>query len=245
MVNIIKTKGIVLNTQPFKESSLIASILTNKFGKIKVLAKGVRRPKSKICGALERFNLDEIIFYKKELKEMYNLSDAEIIQGYEKIRCSPERVNAAMVLCEFFYKTLPAEEYDEHSFGLLFSFLEELENAKESTIRSLTFRYLTKVLVGAGVRPHLESCVRCHQKIKWGDKKFDFSISAGGLVCDKHFDDTVIFLNNKTINALRQIYNNENIEIDENSLGELEKFFPDYLYYHLNNLKLNSLKYLK
>ena len=245
MANIIKTKGIILNTQPFKESSLIASILTNKFGKIKVLAKGVRRPKSKICGALEPFSLDDIIFYKRESKEIYNLSDAEIIQSYEKIRCNLEKVNAAMVLCEFFNKTLPSEEYDEHSFGLLFNFLEELENAEESTIRSLTFRYLIKVLVGAGVRPHLENCVRCQQEIKWGDKKFDFSISAGGLVCDKHFDDTVIFMSNKTINALKQIYNNENIEIDESSLGELEKFFPDYLYYHLNNLKLNSLGHLR
>ena len=66
MANIIKTEGFVLKTMLFKESSLIASIFTKKFGKIKVLAKGVRRPKSKLCGALELFNLDEIIFYKRE-----------------------------------------------------------------------------------------------------------------------------------------------------------------------------------
>jgi len=245
MANIIKTKGIVLNTKPFKESSLIASILTNRCGKIKVLAKGVRRPKSKICGALEPFNLDEIIFYKRESKEIYNLSDAGIIECFEEIRGYPKKVNAAMVLCEFFDKTLPAEEDDDHSFIFLLNFLRKLQDIDESTVRHFVFYYLLKALSGAGVRPHLEDCVRCHKTIKYDNKKIDFSIGAGGVVCDTHFDDTVVFLNNKTINTLEQIYNDKTIQIDSDSFDEIEKFITDYLYYHLNNLTLNSLKYLK
>jgi len=245
MANIIKTKALVLNTMPFKESSLIASLLTEKSGKIKVLAKGVRRPKSKLCGTLELFSLDEIIFYKRELKEIYTLSDAVIIDNFEEIRSHPEKVNAAVVLCEFFDKTLPLEERDDDSFFLLSHFLKKLQATNESVVKSLALCYLLKALSGAGVRPHMANCVRCHEPITYDNKKIDFSISAGGIVCNKDFDDTVIFLSSNTINTLRQIYNNKDIHVDENSLNEIESFIPDYLYYHLNNLILNSLKYLK
>lgn len=245
MAHIIKTKCFVLKTTPFKESSLIVSILTNRLGKLKVLAKGARRPRSRICGAMEPFNLDEIIFYKRESKEIYSLSDAMIIDDFEEIRISPRKVNAAMVFCEFFEKTLPSEESNAEAFVLLFNFMRKLRDEDESTVRSLVFYYLFKALPGAGVRPHLEDCVLCHKHLANTDNKIDFSINAGGIVCDNHFDDTVTFLSRKTFEALLDIYKDKNFEFDNESINELVEFIPDYLYYHLNNLILNSLKHFK
>ncbi len=245
MANIQKTSAIVLGTKPFKESSLFCSLFTKRFGKIKILAKGVRRPKSRICGTLEPFSLDEIIFYKRESKETYNLSDAVVIDNFEKIRTQPQKVNAALVLCEFFDKTLPSEEPDVQGFYLLLNFLKKLHTIEDTSIKPLTLYYMLKVLSGAGVRPHLENCVRCHRSIKPHNTKIDFSIRAGGLVCDEHFDDTVTFLNERTVDVMRRVYSDKNIPIDSNSFEGIEKFIADYLCYHLNNLVLNSFKYLK
>lgn len=245
MATIIKTRAIVLKTTPFKESSLITSLLTDRHGKIKVIAKGIRRPKSKFCGALEPFSLDEIIFYKREFKEMYTLSDAFIVDDFEDVRARPERVHAAMILCEFFDKTLPSEEHDDESFLLLLEFLKKLRKTDETEVKSIVFTYLFRVLSGAGVRPHLDNCVRCHTAINYQDKKIDFSINAGGLVCNKHFDDTVIFLSAETVDLIKKIYDHKDITIDNNSLREIENLIPDYLYYHLNSLVLHSLKHLK
>ena len=244
MANIQKTRAIILVTRPFKESSLFCSLLTQRFGKIKVLAKGVRRPKSRLCGALEPFTLSEIIFYKRESKEVYNLSTAEVIECFEETRKSPQKVKAAQVICEFFDKTLPMEEVDERIFMFFLSFLKNLDEAPESEARILALSYLWRALASAGVKPHLENCVRCHKPINFASKKIDFSIGAGGLVCEKHFDDTVIFLNPETVNTLRAIYINESIRMTEHSVSEIEKLIPDYLYYHLSNLALNSLKHL-
>lgn len=245
MANIIKTKAIVLKTTPFKESSLITSLLTDKLGKIKVLAKGIRRPKSKLCGTLEPFSLDEIIFYKREFKEMYTLSDASVLDSFEHIRSQPVRVHAAMVLCEFFDKTLPAEEPDDESFSFLVRFLKKLHAIDEAEVKSLVFSYLLRALSGAGVRPHIENCVRCHTPMRFHEKKFDFSINAGGIVCNKHYDDTVIFISDETVDTLKKIYDHKDININNNSLKEMENLIPAYLYYHLNSLVLNSLKHLK
>ena len=245
MANIIKTKAIVLKTIPFKESSLITSLLTDKLGKIKVLAKGIRRPKSKLCGTLEPFSLDEIIFYKREFKEMYTLSDASVLEGFDHIRSQPGSVHAAMVFCEFFDKTLPAEERDDESFSFFVRFLKKLQSVDETEVKSLVFSYLLRALSGAGVRPHIENCVRCHTPMRTHEKKFNFSINAGGLVCSKHYDDTVIFLSTETVDTIKKIYNNKDININNNSLREMENLIPAYLYYHLNSLVLHSLKHLR
>lgn len=245
MANIIKCRGFVLKTFPFKESSLIASVLTNRLGKIKVLAKGVRRPKSRICGAMEPFNLDEIIFHKREFKEIYNLSDAVVIDGFEKIRRDPERVKAALVLCEFYEKTLPAEAMDKQAFTLLLAFLRKLCDVEQPMIRSLVVSNLLKAFSGAGIMPHLDDCVICHSPVNGNGRKVNFSVAAGGLVCNKHHDDTVTLLSPSTISTIKDIYADRGPSVDRDSLKEIEDIIKDYMYVHLGNMNLHSLKYLR
>jgi len=244
MANIQKTFGIILSTIPFKESSLICSIFTKNYGKIKIIAKGARRPKSKLCGTLEPFSLDEIIFYKREFKEIYTLSDAVIIDNFEKIRAYMKKVNAAEILCEFLDKTLPAEEPDERTYSLLLNFLKRLQEVEESSIKASTLYHLFGALTLTGVKPHLDDCIRCHQKIESASDKINFSLNEGGIVCDKHFDDTVVLLSSEAIDALRKTYEDKVVNTKEDILNELENFITAYLYYHLNGLVLNSLKHL-
>ncbi len=243
MAHIIKTKAFVLRTRPFKESSLFASVLTKANGRVEVLAKGCRRPKSKLCGTLEVFNLDEIIYHRRESKEVYTLSDAVIIDDFSTIRTHPRTTTAAMVLCEFFTKTLPPEEKNTDAFTLLLDFLNVLKKSKQSQARYLALYYVLKALTGAGVQPHLENCVKCHRAINYDAKKIDFSIAAGGVVCEHDFDDTVMHLERETVKTLYQIYH-QGADIKNMQCDEIETLLPDYLYYHLNNLVLRSLKHL-
>ncbi len=245
MPNIIKTESFILKTIPFKESSLIASVLTKKSGKVKLLVKGCRRPKSKLCGTMELFNQAEIIYYKRESKDLYTLSDASVINHYGKIRTNNNKVNAAMVLCEFFDKTLPLEETDANAYTHLNDYLEELARSDANAVKPLALCYLLIVLAGAGFKPHLDNCVRCHSPVAYNDKRVDFSISGGGVVCSDDFDDTVVFLKSDTIRLLKEIYNNSSICIDTGRFEEIEKLIPEYLRYHFNQLALNSLKFLE
>jgi DNA repair protein RecO (recombination protein O) len=243
--DIVKTMGFVLKTMPFKESSLIASVLTSKYGKVRLIVKGCRRPKSKLCGAMEVFNHAEIIYYKRETKELYTMSDAVVDNYYDKIRRDKNKVNAAMVLCEFFDKTLPLEETDPDAYKHMSDYLEELADADAKTIKPLVLCYLLIVLAGAGFRPHLDNCVRCHNPVNYNNKKVDFSISGGGVVCSDDFDDTVVFLTADTVDLLKDIYNNKEICFDTERFKDIEKLVPEYLRYHFNQLTLNSLKFLE
>lgn len=245
MANIIKCRGFILNTMPFKESSLIASVLTNNLGKVRLLAKGIRRPRSKMCGAMERFNFDELIFYKREYKEVYTLSDAAVVDGYPEVRGDPYKVNAAMVLCEFYDRTLPAEAADRTSFAELSRFLRGLKNASRTGVRELVVGHLFRALSGSGVMPHLNDCVRCHRPAGSGNGKIDFSVMAGGVVCDRHHDDTVIALSRQTVKTLIDLCRGAPLEVSENAVREIESFIADYMYLHLNNLNLRSLRHFK
>ena len=244
MPNIQKTEGIILTTRPFKESSLIASFFTRKFGKIKIIAKGCRRPKSKMCGALEPFARDEIIFYKREAKDLYTLSDAVILNAFTPIRMSVRKVAAAQTLCEFTDKTSPSEEPDEKTYTLLVNFLEVVAHAEETSLKTLAYFYLLRGMGHAGLRPHLADCVRCRAECGGAGEKSSFSLAAGGLVCDRHFDDTVISLRPETVAVLRRAYDNRKVTVTWSALEEIERLVPRYIEYHMDGLSLNSLKHL-
>jgi len=245
MANIIKCRGFVLNTMPFKESSLIASVLTNRAGKVKLLAKGVRRPKSKMCGAMEPFSFDEIIFYKREFKDIYTLSDAVVIDSFPEIRSDPHKVSGAMVLCEFYDKTLPMEETDTTVFSNFLRFLNALRRSGSQAVRALVIGHLIRAFSTSGVMPHLGDCVRCHGPVGGSDGRIDFSIAAGGTVCSKHHDDTVLLLSHQTVDALRKSDHLVHSELGKNVVTELENIVSDYMYVHLNNLRLHSLRHFK
>ena len=64
-MSLVKTEGIILKSLKYGDSSLIFSIYTRDFGKVKVLAKGIKRPKSRTL-PLVIFSLAEVVFYKRE-----------------------------------------------------------------------------------------------------------------------------------------------------------------------------------
>jgi recombinational DNA repair protein (RecF pathway) len=125
------------------------------------------------------------------------------------------------------------------------SYLKKLCNSQGAEIHAVVTSCLLKALSGAGVMPHLDDCVRCHGAVGGDNKKMDFSVAAGGIVCSKHHDDTVMLLSNGTVAALRKIYGKQETSIDNDSLAEIDNFLADYMRAHLNNLNLNTLKHLR
>lgn len=244
MPNILKTKGIVLHTHPFKESSLFCSIFSKDFGKLNLLAKGARRPKSKLCGTLEPFNHSEIIFYKREFKDTYTISDAVIIDDFEPLRLSSLKIAGCETICEFIDRTQTIEEPNPKIYSLTLLFLNKLCSAEENLTGLWTLILLFRLLKFVGFEPHLIDCVVCHKNLDT-EPILNFSIVKGGLVCASHFDSSVITLDSKVIDLLLNI--RENLFLDKadiNTCRELKHLFETYIYYHLNNMNLHSMKFI-
>ena len=122
---IYKTPGIILRRKNLAEADRILTIFTQKRGKVKAVAKGVRWLKSHLAGHLELFCLSDLIL--AEGKNLDTIIGAELIKSYPKLRADLARTNQAYYLAEITDKL--TVEADPHSeiFQLLKKGLDILE----------------------------------------------------------------------------------------------------------------------
>ncbi len=100
---IIDTSAIVLKSIEFSESSLIISLLSEKHGKIPVMARGARRHKNKFGGLLQPGSILDVTYYYKNTRDIQNLSDAVQKKPTWRIHRQIEKMAIAMAtleLCE-------------------------------------------------------------------------------------------------------------------------------------------------
>ncbi|MEO0095729.1 MAG: DNA repair protein RecO [candidate division WOR-3 bacterium] len=245
MPNILKTRGIVLRTFPFKESSLFCSIYTEKFGKLKLIAKGARRPKSKICGTLEPFTLSEVIFYKRETKETYTLSDAIVIESFPPIRTSESKFTACELICEFIDKTTVLEESNRRLYEEILGFFKKVSLSEDKIVGLWALLMLFRLLKFAGLEPHLKDCVQCHKPI-FDKTIINFSIIGGGIVCEEHFDESVIKMDKEAIKMIINVMNNIfPLEINTGIFQSLKNLLETYISHHIDGITLNALRFIK
>lgn len=84
MSNDIRTKAIVLRRTNYGESDRILTLLTEN-GVVSVLARGVRKEKSKLAGGIEMFCLSDINYHEGKNNKLGVLTGAKIIEAYQKI----------------------------------------------------------------------------------------------------------------------------------------------------------------
>ncbi len=153
---ITDTTAIVLRTVPFSESSLIVTLLSEKHGKMAVMARGARRNKNKFGGLLQPGAILEVSYYHKSTRDVQNLSDAvqktptwRIHQQIEKMAFGLATLELCEQLCHD-YEPMP----DMSVF--LMDFLGWLHNT-EANPRFL-FPYIqlrVALIAGIGISLHI------------------------------------------------------------------------------------------
>ena len=78
-----KASGIIIKRSNFAEADRILTILTDRLGKIKAIAKGVRKTRSHLAGSLEPYMLVDLQLH--EGKTFYIVTGAEIMEEYQNI----------------------------------------------------------------------------------------------------------------------------------------------------------------
>ncbi len=176
---IQKTEAFVLRTQPFRTSSLIVTTFSRTFGKLKGIAKGVRGEGVARPGLYEPFTLLEIVFYEKIRSELHLISEASILESYERIRSDLEALATAYYLAELVDELTEPHDPHEPIFELLQFAFGSLPLVSPALLaRFFEIRLLREI----GLFPDLGSCTAC------GEKKLDrvyFSIRQGGIFCGR------------------------------------------------------------
>jgi len=248
---IVKTEGIVLKGWDFKETSKIVTLYTKDFGKIQLLAKGLRRPGSRFGASLEPFTNCSVVFYKSERKELYTISEGSIRSSFPQLRRNLRKLGYASLAVELVEKLTPWESSSRRLYYLLLNFLQQIEKSKEGSLKLLFCSMGLKLATLLGFDPELRTCLLCKQSFK-SSLSFFFSISKGGIICENCFPKVgggIPLTKTKLalLQFLRRIAFSKigQLQVSQKCQDELSPLIHGFLEYHGDKGIWASLKFLQ
>jgi len=182
---IVKTEAVVVKSMRYRETSKIVTFYTEKFGKIKGIAKGARAPKSKFGAALEPMTHVSLVIYKREGRELHTVSDCDIIRYFPRLRSDLDKLSAGFAVLDFLDAAMHDEERNEKVYHLLVDTLGAIETATKN-VESLLYWYRLQFLDFMGFKPNFQTCIRC-KKLLFGNVSdsdtLPFEVRRGGFLC--------------------------------------------------------------
>lgn len=145
--------GIVLSRKNYGEVDRIITIFSRDYGKIKLLAKGVRKPISKKRGHIEVFS--KLKFSSTRGKSIDLITEAELIDSYETLRVDLKKTAVAYYLCEVVDRVTRELEKNESIFENLAHYLSKLGQTEK--LRNLRSEFVRKTLIVLGFLPEGEN----------------------------------------------------------------------------------------
>lgn len=174
-----RTEAIVLRRKDFGEADRVLTLFTPDRGKIRVVGKGIRKPRSRKAGHLELFTCSKLLLAKG--RDLDVVTQAETVEAHRPLREDLLRGAYAAYAVELLDKFTPDEQENQELYELLRAALLWLGDAPDL---ALTARYYELHLLSlAGYQPELRQCVIGGEKIVAEDQFF--SASEGGAVCAK------------------------------------------------------------
>lgn len=143
------SEGVVIARRNYGEADRILVLFTKDHGRTSVMAKGVRKLTSRKRGHLEVFNY--IKFHAVHGKGIDLMTEAEIIEGFGKVRSDLKKVAVAYFLTEVVGKITRDGEPHEELFDLLLEYLKMLE--KSSSLKRLRSEFTRRALSVVGFWP--------------------------------------------------------------------------------------------
>jgi DNA repair protein RecO (recombination protein O) len=169
-------QGIVLRGYPFGESHRVVVLISPNHGKLRTVAKGVRKTKSRFGGRLEPFTHVDLILY--EGRNLDTITQVSTINGYGELRNHLDRVLAASIMVEVVDAVVQEDEPSLRMFLLLQRGLTVLDHREPHP--DLVTSFLLKAADVIGVAPALDTCAGCGTD--HGLTRFSFA--AGGSLCE-------------------------------------------------------------
>jgi len=177
------TEAVVLRSFAFGEADRVLHVYTQASGRLGVVAKGVRRTKSRFGGRLEPFSHVELSIHRGR-GELGTVTGASLVRSHDAIRTDPYRLQVGLVGLEAMLRLYTEEEQNDRAFLALTRFLEALDTrepapGRRPALDPLVLSFQLKLLWVEGFLPHLGSCVECGAE----DGLVAFLPPAGGAVC--------------------------------------------------------------
>ena len=177
---LYKTEAIVLRSMDLGEADRVLTVLTPRLGKLRVVAKGIRRPRSRIGGGLEPFSDVHLVLAVGRTWDVVTQTALE--EPHLGLRNDLRSTASAWYVVELADRFCE-ERADSHAaFVLLSQVLHALDASSQGISREVVARWFELHLLDAmGFRPQLTRCLECGALIEPDGNAY--SPVAGGIVC--------------------------------------------------------------
>jgi DNA repair protein RecO (recombination protein O) len=177
---VYKTEGIVLRSMDLGEADRVLTVLTPRLGKLRVIAKGVRRPRSRIGGALEPFTDVQLVLAVGRTFDVVTSSSLE--DAHLGLRNDLLSTAAAWYVVELADRFCEGAADSHEAFRLLAQALAALDAPPDEVTREVVARWYELHLLDAmGFRPELTRCLECGAEIE--PEGNAYSPTGGGALC--------------------------------------------------------------
>lgn len=231
-----KTEAIVLGQHDFGEADKIVTLYTKQFGKVKAVAKGVRKIKSRFGSSMELFSHSHLMLYMQRKRELYIVTGSNIIRTHKELRGNLNWFVTGSYIAELVDRLTEPEEPNLSLFSLILETFQEIPK-QDSDI--LIFIFVMKFLANAGYKLNLEKCVLCQKPLILAMQK-KLSIEQGGLLCSQcqSRDIQAIDVSSVSLKYLKEfemvrLSKIGRIEVEPSIRNELKKIVNFYLSYYL------------
>jgi DNA repair protein RecO (recombination protein O) len=161
------THAYVLRTYTLAEADKICVFLTKDSGKIRGVAHGARKIKSRFGSSLEPFTEVVLTYFFKEGRDLVNVSNCDIVRSSFYIASrNYETASVLAYMAELLSEFLPDNEPNERLYRLVAASLEALETVEEERGLWMALRYFESWLLRlTGYFPDLAHCSTCKASI--------------------------------------------------------------------------------
>ena len=173
----IRTEAIVLRQRPLGDADRICVLFSPTRGRIEAVAKGVRKPLSKLAGHVEPLSRGQ--FGLAPGRSLFVVTDAQTLDSWPSLHDDVARMTEALAMAELVDRTTDVDVSSGPLYQLLRHSLDAL--AESPAPPAIRWWFTLRFFDQQGYRPELEACVRCRADL--GPESNGYSAADGGVVC--------------------------------------------------------------
>jgi DNA repair protein RecO (recombination protein O) len=174
------TEAIVIGGHDLAEADRIIAFYTQTSGKVRAVAEGARRIRSRFGGSLQLFTRGRLVYFERPNKTLHKINEFGVIRSHHALREDLERMALASMAVEAVTVGVEEAEAFPDLYRLLADGLELLEEAARPGV--VLQGFLLHLLRLMGYLPELFVCVRCRKAVS-PQEDASLSPASGGLVC--------------------------------------------------------------
>lgn len=173
------SEAVVIGGHNLGEADRIVVFYTRSYGKVRAVAAGARRIRSRFGGSLELFTHGHLVYFERPISDLHRLSEFALREPFHALRTSLELLTAASEVAELTGVAGVEGEGSAELYTLTVGTLGRLNAGMEAStvLRAFEIRFLKAL----GYLPELYKCVRCRGVLPEGVQ--DFGLNEGGLLC--------------------------------------------------------------